>query len=301
MNLPYEVICSTDDRAAWLQHRIQGIGASESPVLLGLSTFSSMMEIWGQKRGLIPLDSQEETERMHWGLRLEPLVAEEYQRQTGRRLTRWAELLRSTAYPYLLATPDYRWEREDGAIIPVEIKCTDFSRKSDWADGPPPRVYYQCQHQVIVTGAPMASIGLLVGGNQFYWADVARDEAAIAAILETCESFWEMITSGILPIVDGTERTSQALKLIFPHATPGETLTLPQHACEWTSDLETAKAEAKALADKIRILEDALKAEIGNAEMGVLPDGSGAWKWQNVKRKGYEVKATEYRQLVRIK
>ena len=295
----YEVVCSADDHAAWLEARKTGIGASESPVLLGLSSFASVMELWGQKRGLIPL-AGEETERMRWGLKLEPLVAEEYQRQTGRRLERWSALLRSKEFPYLLATPDYLWSREEGCV-PVEIKCADFSHKSDWADGVPRRVYYQCQHQLAVTGAPLASIGLLVGGNQFFWADVERHEAAVQAILATCEAFWEQVAKGILPSVDGTERTSQALKLIFPRAALGEVLTLPDDACRWSADLESAKEEAKALDMKIRLLEDTLKAAIGNAEIGILPDGSGAWKWQNVHRRGYTVAETDYRQLVRMK
>src|SRR3989304_2999103 len=130
----YQVVCSADDRTEWLGDRAAGIGASESPVLLGLSTFASIMGLWGQKRGIIPLENDEETDRMRWGLKLEPLVAAEYERQTGRKLRRWAQLLRSNEYHYLLATPDYAWLREDGSTVPVEIKCTDFSHKSDWAD-----------------------------------------------------------------------------------------------------------------------------------------------------------------------
>jgi putative phage-type endonuclease len=294
----YTTVCPSDDREAWLAARLTGVGASESPVLLGLSTFASVMSLWGVKAGRIAQDD-EPSDRMRWGVILEPHVAEEYERKTGRSLRRWASLLRSVAEPYMLATPDYAWTDEQGAVIPVEIKTTDFSRRADWADGPPLRVNVQCQHQMIVTGAQRASVGLLVGGNTFMWADVPRDEAVIASIRDACARFWRLVASETLPPVDASEQTAAALKLIFPLAAAGETLTLPPEAIEWSRSMEAGKAAEKVAQGVIQEAQNNLVAAIGSAEVGILPDGSGAWTYKNLRRKEYVVKAAEYRQLRR--
>ena len=294
-----ERVCSADERPAWLKARLSGVGASESPVLLGLSTFASIIELWGYKSGRLIQDDSEQTDRQRWGVILEPHVAEEYERRTGRSLRRVAELLRSSKHPFMLATPDYAWESPDG-IVPVEIKTTDFSRRSDWVDGPPPRVNVQCQHQMLVTGAKRASVGLLVGGNMFMWADVERDDALCLQILDACETFWGMVQSGILPPVDATEQTRAALKMLFPRAAEGESLTLAIDAVEWSRHLQAAKHAEKMAKDAARGYENQIIAALGNAETGVLPDGSGAFTYKTVRRKEHVAKASEFRQLRRI-
>jgi putative phage-type endonuclease len=288
----YDVVCSAGNRPAWLKARLSGCGASDSPVLLGASGFSSPIELWGQKTGRI-LAEPAETDRMLWGQRLEPLVAEEYERKTQRVLIRSGMLLRSTRWPFMLATPDYFWEN-----APVEIKTTDFSHRSDWQDGPPERVNIQLQHQMAVTGAEKGSTGVLVGGNTFYWADVPRDDALIARIVSVCENFWEQVKSETLPLVDGTEKTTDALKKLYPLSS-GETIMLPQEAIQWSNELAAAEEEEADIKTHVRTLENKIKAALGNAEVGEMPDGSAPWTYKTFPRRAYQVAATSYRKLNR--
>lgn len=295
MTAPFTVICSAANRAEWLKARLTGVGASESPVLMNVSTYQSAVELWGIKTGRITPTEGEESDRQLWGQRLEPLVAEEYERKTQRPLIQWGLLLRSTRWPWMICTPDYALR--DGEDIPVEIKTADISRRSEWAEGPPPRVNIQCQHQMAVTGAKRASVGLLVGGNTFYWADINRDDALIAQIVWACESFWGRVLDGMLPPIDASEKTAAALGKIFPQAVEGESLTLPSDALMWTAAYQAAKL-AKDLAETdMKAAENSIRAAIGNAETGSLPDGSGFWTNKNVRRKEYVAKASEYRQL----
>ena len=87
----FTVLADASERAAWLKARLRGVGASESPVLMGASKFSSPIELWGIKTGRLPESLDDENERMLWGQRLEPLVAEEYERKTGRQLIPWGK------------------------------------------------------------------------------------------------------------------------------------------------------------------------------------------------------------------
>ena len=296
MTTPYETVIDSSDRAAWLEARRTGIGASDSPVLLGLSTYSSPVQLWAEKVGRTVSDDSEQTDRQRWGIKLEPLVAEEYERQTGRQLNRWATLVRSTRWPFMLATPDYS-TFIDGIHAPVEIKTTDHSRASDWADGVPDRVNVQLQHQLAVLDAPMASVGLLVGGNTFRWADVPRDEKVIKHIIESARGFWQLVADEILPSVDDGD--VDALKRLYPVATPGKSILLPGHAIAWAEELAAAKAEKGEAEIRVKLVEAQLRAAMGDAEVGEMADGSPPFTLRTTTRKAYSVAATTYRALRR--
>ena len=295
--MTYTVLARSEDRAAWLEARQKGVGASDTPALMGLTQYASAVSLWAQKTGRVVEDDEAfEDERMRWGTKLEPLVAEEYDRQTGRGVTRWGELLSYSELPFILATPDY-WTVQDGVRIPVEIKTTDVSRGSDWADGPPDRVYCQMQQQMLVTGAPMASTGVLMGGNTFRWADVQRDEAYITEIKRVCSEFWRYVVDDVSPPMDGSEATTDAVAKMWPHAATGESLVLTDEAYDWARDIDAAKNARKVADEQVRLLENTVKAALGNAEMGLYPDGTVAFTWKEQTRKSYTVKESSYRVL----
>jgi putative phage-type endonuclease len=300
-DLAFEGIVPAGDRAAWLAARTKGVGASESAVLTGASKWGSAMSLWGVKTGRLP-DEESENERMLWGQRLEPLVAEEYERRTGRKLTPWGWLLRSTLAPFMLATPDYRLAATNNyPLVPVEIKTTDASRIRDWQDGPPPHVQVQCQHQMFVTGASRASVGVLVGGNRFMWTDVERDEVLIREIVEACRTFWQHVTDDSPPPADASEATSEAIAKLWPVTAVGESVVLPADAYDWARELDQAKQEARLLQDRIDGIENVLKAAIAGAEVALFPDGSRAFTLRTQKRSGYTVAPAEFRVLRRSK
>lgn len=286
LNSPAKVLCDASDRETWLKARRGGVGASESPILLGASQYGSPIELWGIKTGRLVESTEDENERMLWGQRLEPLVAEEYERRTGRQLAHWGKLVQSVQEPFMLATPDYEIV---GQGIPVEIKTTDASRKRDWADGAPPRVAIQCQHQMYVTGAPMASVGLLVGGNTFMWCDIERDEALIAEILAACARFWQYVADDVPPPVDGSEQASDAIARLWPTTAAGESVVLPGDAYEWVRELAQAEADQKRAAEVINTVKNNVKVAMGNAELGLFPDGELAFTYRTQQRRGYTV------------
>lgn len=296
LNQPAIEVCTADDREAWLKARLLGVGASDSPVLMGASKYSSPVELWGIKTGRLPESVDDENERMLWGQRLEPLVAEEYERRTGRQLVLWGWLLRSAVEPFMLATPDYH----DLGGTPVEIKTTDASRKRDWVDGAPAHVNIQCQHQMFVTGASKASVGVLVGGNTFMWCDVERDDTLIAEIVATCRTFWEHVTSDSPPPADGSEATGEAIAKLWPITATGESIVLPEDAYDWTRDLDKAEAERKDAAERIETVKNQVKIAMGNAEVGLFQDGERAFSYRTQSRKGYTVAPGSSRVLRRL-
>src|SRR5262245_52949583 len=63
------------DRAAWLEARRKGIGASEIAAVLGISPWESPFSLyWRKVNGW----DYEPSSEMEWGTRLEPVIAEKY-------------------------------------------------------------------------------------------------------------------------------------------------------------------------------------------------------------------------------
>ncbi len=172
--------------AAWLDWRRGGIGASDAPVVMGLSP-------WQKEGELLLLKTGQKAERpandaMERGKRLEPLARQAYVDHTG-----------IAVEPVCVQSRRHDWMRAslDGLSVDgrqvIEIKCPGEKDHSVAACGRVPDKYYpQLQHILAVTGL----------GEIDYWSfrfghavllKVERDDDFIAALLEKETAFWAMV------------------------------------------------------------------------------------------------------------
>jgi putative phage-type endonuclease len=300
--------------AEWLAVRRSAIGASEAPMLLGVSPFKGPMELFAEKLEVLERDA--ETDAMRWGKILEGPLAEHYAAETGRRLHdpgRYT-LRRSRAVPFMVATLDReivsapydmldpatgtlrRYERPVPA--PLEIKTTAGYGSDEWNDEPPVHVLVQVQHQLAVTGWAWASVAVLLGGRTFRWYDVPRHDAFIAKLCEAELEFFAHLRTKTLPRVDGSAGTKAALRALYPKEISGLVVNLPGEAAEWdTQRLEAIAALKVAEAAKDEA-ENKLRAALGEAEVGILPNGT-TYTYKASERKGYVVQPAIVRTLRR--
>src|SRR5688572_18834229 len=82
--------------------RRTGVGASESPCLVGVSPFGNEISVWCEKMGL---EIKEATDEMELGLLLEEGAARLYAKKTGFSVCHFGSI-RHPRYPWMLATPD---------------------------------------------------------------------------------------------------------------------------------------------------------------------------------------------------
>ena len=173
---------------AWLAWRRDGIGASDAPVIMGLSP-------WQKEGELLLLKTGQKAERpandaMERGKRLEPVARQAYVDHTGIAVA-----------PMCVQSREHAWMRAsldglspDGRHV-VEIKCPGEKDHSLAAAGTVPGKYYpQLQHILAVTG--LAEI--------YYWSfryghtvllRVDRDEAFIAELIEKEVAFWTQVAA----------------------------------------------------------------------------------------------------------
>ena len=294
-----------ESRECWLAGRNTGVGASEVAVLFGLApeSWGSAWSMWAEKTGRNerpPLKG----EWLDWGHKLEPVIAAEYTERTGRKL--W-----DGGGPYVVAidqeleilrcTPD-RWvidaPGKPGNGL-LQMKNAGWYMAHDWDEGVPDHIVMQVQSEMACTGLGWASVAVLVGGNSFKHFDVERDEETIAEIRAHVSWFWNLVKTDTPPPIDGSEATAKAIKRLHPHDSGDEVTLTFEHAIAWDR-LREMKVEIAAIAKSHKAAlgeaENTLKAAIGSATFGRLPDGRRL-SLKTIERAGYPVPPTTYRTL----
>lgn len=295
------------DRDSWLRARGTAIGGSEAAAVWALpDAYDSPYSLWCKKRGLLP--DTEASEELEIGALIEPVVAELYQRRTGRRLT-WPgpyTILRSKRWPWMAVSVDRLIDPLDAAITPrgaraergvLEAKNRGVGAAKSWREAVPDEVQAQVQHAIAVTGYAWGAAGALIGGNRFLWADMDAMPTFVEEHVAKCAELHRRIELGDPPPVDGHAATTEALVALHQREQGGTIVRLPPEAPEWVQVIDDCDREIKILDGRREAARNAIKAVIGDAEVGLMPDGVSSWSWRRLERKGYQVEAGSYRKL----
>jgi len=295
---PYEVLGSVDD-VDWLDKRNLGIGSSDAAAMLDESPWRSAFGLWAEKSGRIEPDDLESHERIFWGRELEAAILKGYEKRTGRPVRPAGQLLRSTVHPWAQCTLDGETKvTPDAAWTILEVKNTNEFMGDAWDGGAPEHYRIQAHHQMLVTGASMATIAVLIGGQALAWEDIERDEVLIRRLIHVGERFWERVQNGDPPPVAPTKQAAQDLGRVYPRDT-GEVIALPDDLDLVAARVMDLRAQRSVVAKELQAAENALKAAMKDATEGHLRSGTTVTlKTQD--RKGYWAKPSSSR-VLRVK
>lgn len=275
---PFTIIGRDVPPADWLELRRSGIGASEIAAVLGASTWGSPISVWSEKISTEPPDLESPSEAALWGTLLEPVVLAELGRRAEVPVTRSGELLRSTRHPWALATLDGWAEHPTHGRVPAEAKTAAGWKESDWEDGPPFAYRLQVEQQLLVTGAPVALIGCLLGGQRLIWCWIESHPELRAQVIQGGSAFWRYVLDGELPPTDGHPATLRALARIYPRD-DGSAIRFPDEICESLFERDRIKTALSELEARGAAIDARLKAELGSATEGTTTDGRRVtWK-----------------------
>jgi putative phage-type endonuclease len=185
--------------AEWHRWRIQGIGASDAPVIMGETPFKTPRALWSIKTGR----GQEEPPgpAARRGRQLERFARRAYERQTGIQME-----------PLCLVHEEIEWMRAsldglsfDGSTL-LEIKCPLSLRDRRSAqDGRVPSQYYaQLQHQLEVSGARQAHYWSFDGTDGIL-IETTPDKEYARKLMEAEAAFWQLVKENRWPEVVGEE------------------------------------------------------------------------------------------------
>jgi len=234
---------------------------------------------------------------LHFGNVLEPVIADEFEARSGYPVAAEDQQFISRLCPFLGCSLD-RWTWIEEAKGPLDLKNTSIFMKEDWEDASPLRYQIQVQAQMAVTGADIGALAVLIGGNQFKWTAVERNQRFIDIMLEKLEKFWEMIKSDVMP--EPVAKDNKFIGQLLGGETEGATIVFSPAIVDIDARLVQVKEEMKALKTERDGLEAKIKKEIGTNERGLLPEG-GSYSFKTGTRQAYSVAESTTRTLRRLK
>lgn len=122
---------AANDKEAFTLLRRNGLGASDSSIVLGVNIWTTLDELIEQKRSKeITKEEMEigEKPQVRMGADLEPIILQKFCKWSGLECTKPAEQFRIKEYPYL--TVNFDALTVDN--IPVEIKCVSMYAEKHW-------------------------------------------------------------------------------------------------------------------------------------------------------------------------
>lgn len=177
----------------WLIWRHRGIGASDSPAIMGVSPWKTRMQLWEEKIQPTPKMSAGNwaTRRGH---ELEPRARARYELETGREMPPLLAI--HLEHSFLRASMDgFNKELNRG----LEIKCPGKADHSLAKEGKIPKKYqYQIWHQFLVTGASAIDY-YSFDGTSGVCLEVLPDHESIGHLFREELKFWSHVVTKTPP------------------------------------------------------------------------------------------------------
>lgn len=186
---------NSPDRAAWLNERRGGIGGSDVAAILGLSKWTTPLEVYLDKRG--EGIEQPDNTAMRWGRYLEPAVRQAYADETGREVRVPATMLRHATHNFMVANID--GFTEDGRLFEAKTARSADGWGEPGSDQIPQPYLLQVQHYMEVTGFAVADVAVLIGGSDFRLYEVFADSALQDMLIDAEAEFWQRVQRGDPP------------------------------------------------------------------------------------------------------
>lgn len=249
----------------WLEGRRALVTATDIPVILGIDPWRCEADLADEKLGRT--EPRPATIPMKVGSALEPVIVEEYEAFTGRRLRRSHAMVRHPAMEWAAASLD---ATVIGERRIVELKHTMGSR---FADGLPQDVEAQVAWQLGVTGYPVADVAVLTGREFPAPIEVQADPALFADLVTAAEDFRRRLESG------GPFRRDHArIKRDHPSHIEGSEMAADAELVEAVAALIERRATRKALEAEEEALEAAIKDRMGDTATLVGPGWRITWR-----------------------
>jgi len=261
------------------------IGASEAAGVLGMSRWTTPLQIWAEKLGQVERPDLSKNTAVRVGTALEDTVAKFFAEDTGKKVRRNNRTLYHSKYPFIACHLDREIVGENAIL---ECKTASAYKAKEWENNQIPQEYLiQCHHELAVSGADKCYIACLVGNSDFIWQEIARDEKIINSIIEKEVYFWkEFVEKKQMPMTI-SHQDSDILFQLFPKAEDTE-IELTDEADALAESIEALTADMLTCEEQIDKAKNTLKAMLKENTTGKARKHIITWKLQG--RKGIDTK-----------
>ncbi|MFB0831843.1 YqaJ viral recombinase family protein [Brevibacillus laterosporus] len=262
----------------WLEYRRLGIGGSDVAAICQMSRYRSPMAVYLEKLG--EASPVEDNPKMKAGRMLEPLIADWFAEDTGYKVWRQNAIFQHPEHDFMLANID-RWL--PGQNAGLECKNTAEYCRNDWAGTQAPTEYIlQCNHYMAVTGADRWFIAVLIGGWDFQWRVIERDDELIKNLITVEREFWNNHIKAKVPPAFSQQDT-EYLSDQYPESITQSIIELPEEAYDSIQMLYQARAEKKDAMKREETAVNQIKGYMKNHELAYF-QGELKFSWKTGKR-----------------
>lgn len=245
--------------------RAKGIGGSEAAAVVGISPWTTPVQLYQRKRKEVPPEDLSNNELVLWGELLEEVIGKEAARRLGFVVHRVRETKIDKQFPFMLANIDFRVV---GKRAGLEVKNASQWTNEKWGeigtDDVP--LYYLMQgvHYMRVLDYHEWFYGVLLGGNELLTYRVERDQQIETRLCSIEGQFWECVETGKVPPPVKVEDLTRIWK-----KTQGRVTATPE-ILELVARAREIKAITKPLIgdggelDKIKLAVGAFMGEAGD-------------------------------------
>ena len=263
------------NKLEWLKERQAGIGGSDVGAILGVNKYKTPFEVYLDKTEPIT-EIKEQSESAYWGDQFEEVVAKEFEKRTGKKVRRDRKHYKNSEYPFMVANIDRKVVGENAIL---ECKTANQYLLKEWENDEIPASYLlQVQHYLFVTGSELGYIAVLIGGQKFVWKEVPRDEELIKIIVEAEKDFWKKVQDKTPPALDGSSAAEKYLSEKYKNSEVGKVEELGFEYKDKLKKFFELKEQKEALEYQIKEIENQVKNDLKDAELGIVPGYSISWK-----------------------
>ena len=261
------------------EKRREGIGASDTPIIMGYSSYKTPYQLYLEKTGQLESDN-EMTEQQYWGTEIEPLLIKRFALETGLTVSTPGTVYHPK-YPFIFANLD-GWVESENAV--VEAKCANSFQRKEWdmalTDGIPLVYLIQIAKQCLITDATRGYCAVLIGGMEYKQFIYERDLALEDLILNADLEFWDCVMNHREP--DPINTSDCRLK--YPTPNPDKVVQATYNINSGLNRLQDLKLSAKELEKHMDTCKMQVMEHMGTAEYLVGMDGEMLATWKATKK-----------------
>ena len=185
-----------------------GVGGSDMPIIMGLSSYKTPYHLFLEKTGVIT-QTEDMTQVQYWGQLLEPVIRDEYIKRNGVNVVARNNVVHSD-YDFMRGNVDGFIEDTNSVL---EIKTSSAWMADQWGesgtDTIPMSYLIQVAHYCIVLNAKDAKIAVLIGGNDYREYTYKRHAVLEQKIIDAATSFWQSVLGDVPPPAQTIEDLSK--------------------------------------------------------------------------------------------
>lgn len=228
-----------------IKERRLGIGGSDMPIIMGLSSYKTAYQLYLEKIGESDL-SEEITEQQYWGNVLEGVIRNEFCKRNNILVKEPKDTIIHPIHDFLRANID-GYIPDWNAVL--EIKCSCSFMANSWgeeeSDSFPIQYLLQVAHYCAVTNSDFAYIAVLIGGNKYKQFRYIRDLEIESKLIDAAKTFWNCVQNRTPP--DPINQFD--LRTMYPNHVPEKSKSMSSEIEEDLKKLIDVRLKIKSLND----------------------------------------------------